>query len=326
MEYIYIGNVRIEKTAALAPMAGVADLAFREIAQSFGACYVVGEMTSVKGIAYGDSKSAKLLSVAGGQRPAAVQLFGSEPEFFEKAVKKALEFSPDIIDINCGCPVPKVAGNGAGSALMKDIALLGRIVETAVKASDVPVTVKIRSGWDENSINAVEAARAAEANGAAAVAVHARTKKQMYSGSADISVIADVKKAVKIPVIGNGDVDSAEKCAEMYDQTGCDLVMIGRAARGDPWLFQRVRERLCGLPQSPPPTLAERLGIIKKHISLLIRDKGEIIGMKEARMQTAFYLKGMSGAAKYRDLCSQLSRYDDLLRLCERIEAERTEI
>ena len=319
MEYLQIGNVKIKKTAALAPMAGVADYAFRTVAKEFGAAYVVGEMASCKGLVYSDRKTAELLTVTDFERPMAVQLFGCEPEFVAPAIKIAEKYNPDIIDINSGCPVPKVAGNGAGSALMKNPKLFGEMITTAVKSTDIPVTVKIRKGWDDGSINAVEIAKIAEECGASAVAVHGRTKAQMYSGNADWDIIAAVKQAVKIPVIGNGDVDTAEKCAEMYKYTGCELVMVGRGACGKPWLFREIEQYLNG-EEITDATFEERMAVMKHQIELLVKNKGEYIGMKEARMQTGWYLKGMPNAAKYRAQCGSLSTMDDLNNLIETIK------
>ncbi len=325
MEYLQIGNVKIKKTAALAPMAGVADYAFRIVAKEYGAAYLVGEMASCKGLVYSDRKTAELLTVTDYERPMAVQLFGSEPEFVAPAIKIAERYNPDIIDINSGCPVPKVAGNGAGSALMKSPKLFGEIVTAAVRATDIPVTVKIRKGWDDNSVNAVEIARIAEECGASAIAVHGRTKTQMYSGNADWDIIAEVKQAVNIPVIGNGDVDSAEKCAEMYKYTGCDLVMIGRGACGRPWLFREIEEYFSG-KEITEVTFDERIKTMQHQIELLVQNKGEYIGMKEARMQTGWYLKGMPNAAKYRAMCGSLSTLEDLNRLIDMIRENNTEI
>lgn len=323
MNYIEIGGVKIEKTAALAPMASVADRAYRLMAKQYGACYVVGEMASCKGLCYNDAKTERLLSVTPQERPMAVQLFGAEPEFMAKAVKIAEKYRPDIIDINAGCPMPKIAGGGAGSALMKAPRLFGEIVRAAVEAAAVPVTVKIRSGWDEQSINAVEIAKIAEENGAAAVTVHGRTKTQLYTGKADWSVIRDVKNAVKIPVIGSGDVTTPQNCLEMYEYTGCDLVMIGRGSYGRPWLFSQIREYLERGSFSPDPSAAEKLEIMRRHIELLVADKGEKIGMKEARRHAAYYLKGMQGAAKYRNLFASLETKEQLDSLTEQILKEQ---
>ena len=320
MNYINIGNVKIKQTAALAPMAGIADTAFRTVMKRFGAAYCVGEMASCKGLCYSDRKTAELLTLTDIERPAAIQLFGSEPEFAAKSVEIAERYRPDIIDLNAGCPVPKVAGNGAGSALMKDPILFGEMVSAIVSAAHVPVTVKIRAGWDAEHINAREIAHIAEECGAAAVAVHARTKTQMYSGNADWDIISAVKQAVSIPVIGNGDVDSVEKCEAMYRETGCDLVMIARGAYGDPWLFRDIDDYYEGRPIQPPPTLAERLSVMREHIELLTKCKGESVGMREARAQAAFYLKGMPNAAKYRGMCGRLSKLDDLYELIGVIE------
>ena len=303
-------------------MAGVADTAFRTTAKRFGAAYVVGEMVSIKGLAYSDRKSAELLSISDAERPAAVQLFGCEPEFVPRAVEIAERYSPDIIDLNAGCPVPKVAGNGSGSALMKDPPLFGKMVEALVKAAHVPVTVKIRAGWDAEHINACEIAHIAEECGAAAVAVHGRTKNQMYSGKADRSIIARVKQTVGIPVIGNGDVESAESCVSMYRETGCDLVMIARGAYGNPWLFRDIDDFFEGRPPRPAPGLDERLEVMREQIELLVKCKGEFTGMKEARAQAAFYLKGMPNAAKYRGMCGKLSKAGDLYELIKLIRTE----
>lgn len=319
MEYVNIGGVLIERTAALAPMASVADRAYRLMAKEFGAAYCVGEMASAKGLCYNDAKTAELLLLTKGERPAAIQLFGSEPEFIAKAVKIAEEFSPDIIDLNAGCPMPKIVNNGSGSALMKDPALFGEIVSAAVYEARVPVTVKIRSGWDENGINAVEIAKIAEQNGAAAVCVHPRTRAQLYTGKADWSVIKAVKEAVKIPVIGSGDVASVSDCVEMYEKTDCDLVMIGRGSYGRPWLFGQIRDFFEGRNPRPEPTAEEKIAIMRRHIKLLVEDKGERTGMKEPRRQAAWYIRGMNGAARLRDEFSKMNTLDDFERMIELI-------
>lgn len=308
---IKIGRVTIPRTAALAPMAGVADRAYRLMCKKYGAAYVVSEMVSAKGICYSDRKTAELCTVTDEERPMAVQLFGSEPDFMAEAVKIVLEYRPDIIDINMGCPVPKVVGTGAGSALMKDIKLAADITEAAVKAAgETPVTVKIRSGWNAESINAPEMAKALEAAGAAAVAVHGRTRDMFYSGESDSSVIKAVKEAVSIPVIGNGDITDADSCVKMYSETGCDLVMIGRGSYGNPFIFREIEAKLRGEAYEPP-ALETKMQVMLEHIRLILElsEKCEELAMHEARKHAAWYMNGYYGSAKFRGRCYQLSSY-----------------
>ncbi|SEH44872.1 putative TIM-barrel protein, nifR3 family [Ruminococcus flavefaciens] len=322
-----IGNVEIARTAALAPMAGVADRAYRLMCKKYGAAYVVSEMVSAKGICYSDRKTAELCTVTDEERPMAIQLFGSEPEFMAEAVKIVLDYHPDIIDINMGCPVPKVVGTGAGSALMKDIKLAAAVTEAAVKAAgDTPVTVKIRSGWSSDSINATYLAWALEAVGAAAITVHGRTRDMYYSGSSDNSVIKAVKSAVSIPVIGNGDVTDFKSCREMYEQTGCDLVMIGRGSYGNPFLFREIEAGMKGTAYTPP-TLEEKMQVMLEHIRLILElsEKCEELAMHEARKHAAWYMNGYYGSAKFRGRCYQLSSYAEAEALAEEfIELQRS--
>ncbi len=310
-----IGSLELKRTAALAPMAGVADSAFRQICKEFGACYLVGEMASAKGMHYSDKKTARLLTVREQERPIAVQLFGDEPEILAEAARKALAFQPDVIDINMGCPAPKVAGNGGGSALMKNPALAARITEAVVRAVDLPVTVKFRKGWDDRSVNAVEFARAIEQSGAAAVTVHGRTRQQYYAPPVDLDIIAAVKQAVSIPVIGNGDCIDLPSVMKMYEYTKCDLVMIGRGALGSPWIFRQVDRYLTDGTVLPDPSLPERMQVMLRHIKLICENKGESGGMREARKHAAWYMKGMRGAPAFRKQSGELCTYADAEKL-----------
>lgn len=325
MEFVNIGGVLIKKTAALAPMASVADRAYRTICKEYGAAYVVSEMISAKGLCYSDKNTEELCIVTDEERPMALQLFGDDPVYVAKAAEKLMKYQPDIIDINMGCPVPKVAGNGSGSALMKSPQIAAKIVAETVKAVPVPVTVKFRLGWDENSINCVEFAKLMEESGAAAITLHARTKTQMYHGNADISYIKKVKDAVSIPVIGNGDIQSPEDAKKMYDETGCDLVMIGRGTYGRPYLFKMVEHYLETGELLPEPSQTERVDIMLHHIEMMVENKGEYSAMREARAHASHYIKGMKGAAEFRRLCGTLCTLDDLYRLADEVRKKANE-
>lgn len=312
-----IGNVNIDGYAALAPMAGVADKAFRQLCMEFGACYCVSEMVSSKGISYNSAKSAQLMELGENEHPCAVQIFGNEPHTMADAAKFALNYKPEIIDINMGCPAPKISGNGAGAALMKDPTLCGEIVKAVVDAVDIPVTVKIRKGFDDDNINAVEVATICEQNGASAITIHGRTRAQYYSGKVDLDIIKDVKSAVSVPVIGNGDILTAQDAQRMLEYTGCDLVMVGRGALGNPFIFQNINAYFSGDKQYTP-TFEEKMQVMKKHIESLCQNKGEYIGMREARAHIPHYLKGFSGAAKMRNVACKVESLKDLYALIDK--------
>jgi nifR3 family TIM-barrel protein len=290
----------------------VADRAFREICAGFGACYVVAEMASAKAMSLKSEKTAGLLAVSDIERPAAIQLFGDEPETVATAAAMALKYRPDAIDLNMGCPAPKIAGGGSGAALMKNLKLAGEIIGAVATSVAVPVTVKLRKGWDDDNINAVEAAKIAESRGAAAVTVHGRTRCQFYAPPVDLGIIREVKNAVRIPVVGNGDVTGAESAAKMYENTGCDLVMVGRGALGAPWVFREIDAYLTRGERLKPPELDEKMDVMLRHIKLACEYKGEAIAMREARKHVAWYLKGMKGAAELRRRACALEHYEEL--------------
>ncbi len=316
-----IGNVKINGYAALAPMAGVADRAMREICEKYGAAYAVGELTSAKAITLGDKKSPEFLE-RGELLCFGNQLFGGEPEIMGAAAKTAESYAPDFIDINMGCPAPKVANNGGGSSLMKDPKLAGQIVKSVVESVKKPVTVKIRAGWDKDSINAVEVARICEANGACAITVHGRTRMQMYAPPVDLDIIKAVKKSVKIPVIGNGDITDGPSAKHMYEYTGCDFVMVGRAANGNPWVFDKINAYMEKGIILPDPPLETRLNILMEQLSLMKRYKSEKTVLLESRKHTAWYMKGVRNAAKLRKMCGEINNFRDIELICEKALAE----
>ncbi len=317
-----IKNIEFDDIAFLAPMAGVADKAFRELCVRFGAAYTVTEMVSSKGLTMGDKKSALLLTLGDEEKTAGAQIFGDNPEIMAEAAVKCLQYKPQIIDINMGCPAPKVAMNGGGASLMKNPQLAGEIVKAVSSAVDIPVTAKIRKGWDENGINAVQMAEILEKNGAAAIAVHGRTRKEMYSGSVDYEIIKAVKAAVGIPVIGNGDVVDAQSAAVMLEKTNCDAVMIGRGAMGNPWVFQQINAYLNDCIVVPLPTLTEKMTVMLQHIKKIIEYKGEYTAMREARHHAAYYTKGLRGGAKFRAEMGSLESLEQLEEITYRIIKE----
>lgn len=308
-----IGNVELDNNVILAPMAGVTDLPFRILCREQGAGMVCMEMVSAKAISFHDKNTAGLMRIYEGEHPASLQLFGSEPELIGEVVEEIDSNPHDILDFNMGCPVPKVVNNGEGSALMKNPDLAFRILEQMVKHSTKPVTVKFRKGFDCEHVNAVEIAKMAEAAGVDAVAVHGRTRSQMYSGEADWDIIGQVKAAVKIPVIGNGDVTSPEKAAALVKQTGCDGVMVGRGAEGNPWLFKEIVHYLDTGELLPKPTKEEKKALAIRHAQLMLEYKGEYIAIKEMRKHLAWYTAGMPNSSRFRQRINSMETMEELL-------------
>lgn len=316
MDNLNIGGVPLKSHAVLAPMAGVSDRAYRELCVRFGAAYCVSEMVSSKALSFNSKKSEELMEISDLERPCGIQIFGDDPKCMADAAKHALENKPDIIDINMGCPAPKISSNGSGSALMKNPRLCGEIVKVVTAVTDIPVTVKIRKGWDDDSVNAVEVAKICESAGAAAITVHGRTRQQYYKPPVDYDIIKAVRESVSVPVIANGDIDSAERAKEVMDITGCDLVMIGRATLGNPWIFSQINAYL----ENPnvkihTPDLEERLGVMIEHIGKMVEYKGEHMAMLQARKLVVGYFKGMKGAAALRNEAGKIKTLDDLYEL-----------
>ena len=301
-----IGDLEPENPFFLAPMAGISDAPMRRICRQMGASLVYTEMISAKGLYYGDKKTERLLRIYEEEKPTAIQIFGHEPDIIAYAADKLNDREHAVLDINMGCPVPKIVKNGDGSALMKKPELVEKIIRAAVTATDRPVTAKIRAGFDEHSRNAVEVALAVEAGGGSAVAVHGRTREQFYSGQADWSVIADVKKAVRIPVIGNGDVTDPESAARLMDESGCDFVMIGRAVRGNPWIFRDLRCCWEGREAPPRPDKEEKKEMMRRQFRELIALKGEYAAVREMRKIAGWYLRGVPGGAKKRTVINTI--------------------
>ncbi len=313
---VKLNDLELSGHAVLAPMAGATDRAFRRLCVDYGASLVTTEMVSAKGICMGDRKSRELLILDEEEQPAAIQLFGDDPDIMAKAASIVMEYYPVAIDVNMGCPAPKIAGNRCGSALMREPELCRDIVAAMVKEVDVPVTAKIRKGYDGTQVNAVEVALAVEAGGAAAVTVHGRTRDQMYAPPVDHEIIKAVKKAVSIPVIGNGDIYDANDAAIMFENTDCDMVAVGRGALGAPWIFTQIDAYLTHGVILPEPPVSKRMQLLYRQVELMVQHKGEKIALLQARKHAAWYMRGLTGAAKLRTLACELETLADVERLC----------
>lgn len=319
MEQLKIGTLTLPHRAVFGPMAGFTDAPCRRLMAQHGAGFTVSEMVSGRALVYQDRKTAALLRAEPNDAPYGVQLFGDDPEIMGQAAALIKGEQFDFLDINMGCPAPKIVSAGAGSKLMLDPELCGRIVEQVAAHTTRPVTVKMRKGWDADHITAVECAKACAQAGAAAIAVHARTRAEMYTPGIDLSIIAAVKQAVDVPVLGNGDIHTPEDALEMVRQTGCDGVMIARAALGDPWLFEQVNAALEGAPAPKQPNLQARMNALRRQVEQMVEEKGEYVAMPQARAQAMHYMKGLKGAASLRKVCCELSHLEDLDRLIEAV-------
>lgn len=294
-------DFEVENEVFLAPMAGVTDLPFRLICKELGCGLLYTEMINAKALCYDDKNTKKMLNILDEEHPVAVQIFGSEPEFMGKAAQILNDYPNEILDINMGCPAPKVVKNGDGSALMRNPKLAGQVLDQVVKNSKKPVTLKIRKGWDDNSVNALEIAKIAEDCGICAITIHGRTREQYYSGQADWDIIGEVKSKISIPVIGNGDVTSVEDAIRIKDHTGCDAIMIGRGGQGNPWIFKRIDHYMKTGQLLDPPSKDEKIDIAIKHMDLAIKEHGEYVAVREMRKHIGWYLKGMKHSARFRD-------------------------
>ena len=319
MSKLKIGNVELENPLVLAPMAGVTDLPFRLLCKEQGVGLICMEMVSAKAIYYKNKNTESLLEIHPDETPVSLQLFGSDADIMSEMAKKIEERPFSILDINMGCPVPKVVNNGEGSALMKNPKLVRDIVSKMSKAIEKPVTVKIRKGFDEEHVNAVEIAKIAEDAGAAAIAVHGRTREQYYSGKADWEIIAKVKEAVSVPVIGNGDVTDADSAMRMMKETGCDGVMIGRAVQGNPWIFREILSRINDGIVLPRPTMEEMRDMIIRHANLQLEYKGEYTAIREMRKHVSWYTTGLPGSAKFRKHVNEMETLEGLIETVEKL-------
>ncbi|MCC0784074.1 tRNA dihydrouridine synthase DusB [Clostridioides sp. ES-S-0108-01] len=308
-----IGNLELKDKVFLSPMAGVTDLPFRLICKEQGCGLLYTEMINGKALCYNDENTKKMLKIEEEEHPVAVQIFGSEPDFMGRAAEIMNDYSNEILDINMGCPAPKVVKNGDGSALMKNPKLAEKVLKAVVKNSKKPVTLKIRKGWDDNSVNAVEIAKIAEACGISALAIHGRTREQFYTGKADWDIIAEIKKNLNIPVIGNGDVFTIEDSINMLDKTGCDAIMIGRGAQGNPWIFKRINHYMNTGEILPEPTLNEKISTAIKHLKLAVEEHGEYVAVREMRKHIAWYLKGLRNSARLRDEINKIEDYQEVV-------------
>ena len=312
-----IGNVQLDNEVFLSPMAGVTDLPFRTICKEKGCGMLYTEMINAKALSYDDENTKKMLNMPDDGHPVAIQIFGSDPEFMGKAASILNKYPNQILDINMGCPAPKVVKNGDGSALMKNPELAARVLSAVVKNSDKPVTLKIRKGWDDTCVNAVEIAKIAEECGISAVAVHGRTREQFYSGKADWDIIRDIKEAINIPVIGNGDVFEVQDAVNMLEKTKCDAIMIGRGSQGNPWIFNRINHYMKTGEILSEPTLEEKMNTAIKHMNLAVEEHGEYVAVREMRKHIGWYLKGLKNSARYRDQINKITDYKEVIAMLE---------
>ena len=312
-----IGNVQLDNEVFLSPMAGVTDLPFRTICKEKGCGMLYTEMINAKALCYDDENTKKMLNLEDDGHPVAVQIFGSDPEYMGKAASIMNQYTNDILDINMGCPAPKVIKNGDGSALMRNPKLAAEVLTAVAKNSKKPVTLKIRKGWDDNSVNALEIAKIAEECGISALAIHGRTREQFYSGKADWDIIAEIKQSINIPVIGNGDVFDVQDAVNMLEKTKCDAIMIGRGSQGNPWIFNRINHYMKTGEVLPEPTLEEKISTAIKHMNLAVAEHGEYVAVREMRKHIGWYLKGLKNSAKYRDQINKITDYKEVISMLE---------